>query len=75
MPAQGPADCNARLTTGDAPCPALATPAGGDGITTGPFVTIPWALIALVVVGLPLLAAAVVGLTARSKLPMVARID
>lgn len=47
----------------------------GGGVTTGPYVTIPWLLIAAVVVGLPLLASAVVGLTARSKLPMVARID
>ncbi len=47
----------------------------GNGVVTGPFVTIPWLLIAAVVIGLPLLAAGIVGLTSRSKLPMVARID
>ncbi|HEU4337558.1 MAG TPA: ABC transporter permease [Nocardioides sp.] len=41
----------------------------------GPFLDIPWLLIAGVVVVLPLFTAAVVGLTARSRLPMVARLD
>jgi putative ABC transport system permease protein len=42
---------------------------------TGPFLAIPWLLIAAVVVALPLFTAAVVGLTARSRLPLVARLD
>lgn len=41
----------------------------------GPFLAIPWLLIAVIVLALPLLTAAVVGLTARSRLPMVARLD
>ncbi|WP_122819062.1 ABC transporter permease [Nocardioides pantholopis] len=39
------------------------------------FVDIPWLLIGSVVVGLPLLTAALVGLTVRSRLPLAARID
>lgn len=46
---------------------------GYDG--AGPFLEIPWLLIGAVVVLLPLVAAAVVWLSARSRLPMVARID
>ena len=45
-----------------------------DG-TSGHAIDIPWLLILGVVVGLPILTAAVVGLFARSRLPMVARID
>ena len=41
----------------------------------GHFLAIPWLLIAVIVVALPLLTAAVVGLTARSRLPLVARLD
>lgn len=41
----------------------------------GPFLAIPWLLIAVIVLALPLLTAAVVGLTARSRLPLVARLD
>ena len=41
----------------------------------GPFLAIPWLLITIIVVVLPLLTAAVVGLTARSRLPLVARLD
>jgi putative ABC transport system permease protein len=41
----------------------------------GPFLAIPWLLIVAVVVALPLFTAAVVGLTARSRLPLVARLD
>lgn len=41
----------------------------------GPFLAIPWLLIAAVVVALPLLTSALVGLTARSRLPLVARLD
>lgn len=39
------------------------------------YLDIPWLLIVGVVVGLPLLTALVVGLSARSRLPLVARID
>lgn len=42
---------------------------------TGPFIDIPWLLIGSIVLGLPLLVAAVVGLCTRSRLPMVARAD
>ena len=43
--------------------------------TGGPFLAIPWLLIVVIVLALPLLTAAVVGLTARSRLPLVARLD
>ncbi|HYH34546.1 MAG TPA: FtsX-like permease family protein [Nocardioides sp.] len=39
------------------------------------FVDVPWLLIASLVVALPLLTALVVGVTTRSRLPLVARID
>ena len=39
------------------------------------YLDIPWVLILVLVVGLPLLTAAVVGLTARSRLPLVARLE
>ena len=39
------------------------------------FLDVPWALIGTIVVALPLLTAAVVGFSTRSRLPMVARID
>ena len=39
------------------------------------YLDIPWLLVLGVVVGLPLLTAALVGLSARSRLPMVARLD
>ena len=39
------------------------------------YLAVPWLLIAAIVVALPLLTAAVVGLTARSRLPLVARLD
>jgi putative ABC transport system permease protein len=44
---------------------------------TGPshYLEIPWLLIGALVVALPLVTAGVVGLTARSKLPLVARLD
>jgi putative ABC transport system permease protein len=51
----------------------------GSGSTSaapdGPFLDIPWLLIVAVVLVLPLLTATVVGLTARSRLPLVARLD
>jgi putative ABC transport system permease protein len=48
------------------------------GPSTGPashYVDVPGLLIVVIVVALPLLTAAVVGLTARSRLPLVARLD
>jgi putative ABC transport system permease protein len=39
------------------------------------FLDVPWLLVLTLVVGLPLLTAAIVGLAARSRLPMVARLD
>ncbi len=49
---------------------------GSSGIgPDGPFLAIPWLLIMVIVVALPLLTSAVVGLTARSRLPLVARLD
>ncbi|PKH37969.1 hypothetical protein CXG46_21585 [Nocardioides alpinus] len=48
---------------------------GPGGTAEGPFLAIPWLLVATIVVALPLLTAAVVGLTARSRLPLVARMD
>ena len=41
----------------------------------GPFLDIPWALIAAVVVGLPIVTALTVGACVRSKLPMVSRLS
>jgi putative ABC transport system permease protein len=46
-----------------------------SGTETGPFLDIPWLLVAAIVLALPLLTAAVVGLSARSRLPLVARLD
>lgn len=40
----------------------------------GPFLDVPWLLIAALVVALPLLTAAIVGLTARAKLPLTSRL-
>ncbi|HSF36106.1 MAG TPA: ABC transporter permease, partial [Nocardioides sp.] len=54
--------------------PLTSWSTGAEG-TVGPYLDIPWLLIAALVVALPLLTAAVVGLTARSRLPMVARLD
>ncbi|GAA4373531.1 FtsX-like permease family protein [Nocardioides caricicola] len=50
----------------------LTAPAYSD---TGPFLDVPWLLVVGLVLGLPLLTAAVVGLCARSRLPMVTRLD
>lgn len=44
-------------------------------VDVGPFVDVPWLLVLGIVVVLPLLTAAVVGLTARSRLPLVARLS
>ena len=39
------------------------------------YLDVPWTLILVLVVGLPLVTAAIVGLTTRSRLPLVARLD
>jgi putative ABC transport system permease protein len=46
-----------------------------DQTLTGPFLDIPWLMVVGLVVVLPALTALVVGLAARSRLPMVARLD
>ncbi|MEI5673576.1 MULTISPECIES: ABC transporter permease [unclassified Nocardioides] len=56
------------VITGSGSC----TPSGAQ---VGPFLDVPWLLILGIVVVLPLLTAAVVGLTARSRLPLVARLS
>ena len=50
---------------------------GSDALGGQPshYLAIPWGLVAVVVLGLPLLTAALVWLAARSRLPMVARLD
>ncbi len=48
---------------------------GGSGEATGPYIDVPWLLVLGLVVALPLVTAAVVGLTARSRLPLVTRLD
>lgn len=47
----------------------------GNPIDVQSYLDVPWLLIAVIVIALPLLTAAVVGLTARSRLPLVARLD
>lgn len=42
---------------------------------SGPYLDIPWVMIGALVLVLPVLTAAVVGLSARSRLPLVARLD
>lgn len=41
---------------------------------SGPYLDVPWLLVGGLVVGLPLLTAVIVGLTARSRLPLVSRL-
>lgn len=57
------------------PLTAQSYPGFGGGVRTGPFLDIPWLMILGLVVVLPLLTALVVGLFARSRLPLVARLD
>ncbi|NYG54052.1 FtsX-like permease family protein [Nocardioides perillae] len=47
----------------------------GDGVAARHVLDVPWTLIGLLVVALPLLVAALVWLTARSRLPLAARLD
>lgn len=55
----------------------LTYQAAGSGLqaSSGPFYDVPWLLVLGVVVALPLVTAVLVGLTARSRLPLVARLD
>ena len=60
----------------------LTSSTSGGGIpgeevfeTTGPFLDVPWLMVLGLVVVLPLLTALVVGVFARSRLPLVARLD
>ncbi len=46
-----------------------------SGAATGPYLDIPWLMVLGLVVVLPVLTALLVGLAARSRLPMVARLD
>ena len=55
--------------------PLTASLAGVGPSPGGSVLVIPWLLIAVIVVALPLLTAAIVGVTARSRLPLVARLD
>jgi putative ABC transport system permease protein len=49
---------------------------GGSGPTLAShYLDVPWLLIGTLVLALPLLTALIVGLTARSRLPLVARLD
>ena len=48
---------------------------GSSGGASGPYLDVPWLLVLGLVVALPLVTAAVVGLTARSRLPLVTRLD
>lgn len=48
----------------------LTSPASSDA---GPFLDVPWLLIGALVLGLPILTALIVGLAARSRLPLVSR--
>lgn len=48
---------------------------GSSQFASGPYLDVPWLMILGLVVALPLLTAAVVGLFARSRLPLVARLD
>lgn len=54
---------------------AVSRPLTRQWDTGATYLDIPWLLIGIVVVGLPLLTAAVVGACARGRLPLVARID
>lgn len=55
----------------------VCTSSGGPTtcVSVGPFLDIPWLMVLALVVALPLLTAAIVGLSARSRLPLVARLD
>lgn len=54
---------------------AISRPLTQQWGTDASSLDVPWLLIAIVVVGLPLLTAATVGICARGRLPMTARVD
>jgi putative ABC transport system permease protein len=54
---------------------AISYPLTRNGQETGPFIDVPWLMILGLVIGLPLVVAAVVGLVARSRLPLTARLE
>lgn len=54
---------------------AISRPLTYDDVTGSTLLAVPWPLLGAVVLGLPLLTALVVGVSARSRLPLVARID
>jgi putative ABC transport system permease protein len=53
----------------------MIAPDGSSEFASGPFLDVPWLMILGLVVALPLLTAVVVGVFARSRLPLVARLD
>ena len=56
--------------------PLTRVTGNGPGLgATGPFLDIPWLTVLVLVAGLPCVTALVVGLFARSRLPLVARLD
>ncbi|WP_435770364.1 FtsX-like permease family protein [Nocardioides sp. SYSU DS0651] len=62
-------------SVGFIPGVAISKPLTRQADLSGAVLDVPWLLIALVVVGLPLLSAGVVGACARSRLPLAARIE
>lgn len=54
---------------------AITYPLTSPDSDTGPFLDVPWLLIGALMIGLPLLTAVVVGLAARSRLPLVSRLS
>lgn len=62
------------LVPGLASAYLMTTPNYFEG-DVGPYFDVPWLLVLVVLVGLPLLTAAVIWVSARSRLPMVARVD
>lgn len=66
------------MLVGFVPGIAITWPLTDDTVSAtsnGPYLDIPWLMIGVVVLGLPVLTAVVVGLCTRSRLPMVARLD
>nr|WP_272917736.1 FtsX-like permease family protein [Nocardioides flavescens] len=55
--------------------PLTSSPGFGGGGPTGPFLDVPWLMLLALVVALPVLTALVVGASARSRLPLVSRLD
>lgn len=55
--------------------PLTSSPGFDGAAPTGPFLHVPWLMLLALVVVLPLLTALLVGATARSRLPLVSRLD